>query len=91
MAEKTLNVYNLGSRGVDVDTDDVHVAVGAWRTAQNLEGSIEAEGTESVTTRKGLQKLNTVALGSGPVLGGIPIPAFEVGNGEASLLLGFGD
>lgn len=91
MANKVLNVYNLARLGVDVDSDDLHVATGAWRKAQNLERSAETSSGESVATRPGLRELNLSALGAGPVRGGIPLPAFEAGSGEATLLLGFGD
>lgn len=85
-----LNIYNLASLGVDVDTDNIHVPSGSWRKAQNLNRSPISETGESVVTRFGLAKLNGTAL-AGAVLGGIPIPAFEVGDGDPSLFIGFGD
>lgn len=91
MAEKTLRVYNLTEHGVDVDTDNLHVAVGAFRSAQNLHRSSTAMQTQSLVTRRGLTPLNTAALGTGPILGGIVLPVFEAGDGESTLLLGFGD
>lgn len=86
-----LNVYNLASIGVDVDTDNLHTATGGFRTAQNVSKNPSATEAESIIKRKGLRSLNSIALGSGAVLGGITIPAFESGSGEASLFLGFGD
>lgn len=91
MASKTLNIYNLGKIGVDVDTDNLHVPIGAFRSAQNLHRDLTLKTAESVTNRKGLRDLNTIAMGVGPVLGGIVIPAFEAGDGVATLFLGFGD
>lgn len=87
----TLKVYNLALIGVDTDSDNLHVPIGAWRRAQNIHRGPAAEQTGSVIVRKGLRNLNATALGAGPVLGGVAIPAFEAGDGEASLLLGFGD
>lgn len=91
MADKILNVYNLSSIGVDVDTDNLHVPTGAWRQAQNLHRNTISEQAQSVVSRPGLRSLNSIVMGSGPVLGGVTIPAFAAGNGEASLFLGFGD
>lgn len=91
MANKTLNVYNLTKIGVDVDTDNLHVPVGGWRQAQNFHPSPILEQAESIITRKGIRSLNAIAMGTGPVLGGVTIPAFESGDGEPTLLLGFGD
>lgn len=91
MSDKTLNVYNLARIGVDVDTDNIHVPLGAWRQAQNLHRNPISEQAESVVTRRGLTNLNDIALGAGPVLGGVVIPSFEAGDGVASLFLGFGD
>jgi hypothetical protein len=87
----TLRVYNLAKIGVDVDTDDLHAPTGAFRSAQNIHRSPILTQAESIITRKGLRNLNPVALGTGPVLGGVTIPAFEVGFGEATLFIGFGD
>lgn len=88
---KILRVYNLAKTGVDVDTDNVHVEVGAFRAAQNIHRNPTLTQAESIVTRKGLRNLNSIALGSGSVLGGITVPAFEAGSGIASLFLGFGD
>ena len=88
---KPLNVYNLAKIGVDVDTDNVHAPIGGWRQTQNLHRNPISQQAESVVSRKGLRDLNAIALGSGAVLGGIPIPAFEAGDGVASLFIGFGD
>lgn len=91
MRKSLLRVYNLSQLGVDVDTDNVHVSPGAFRAAQNIHRNPVLTQTESIVTRRGLRKLNTLTLGTGPVLGGITIPAFEAGDGVASLFLGFGD
>ena len=87
----SLRVYNLSEIGVDVDTDNVHAPVGGFRSAQNVHPNPIAEQAGSIISRKGLVNLNAIALGAGPVLGGIAIPAFEAGDGVATLLLGFGD
>ena len=86
---KTLRVYNISEAGVDVDTDNLHVSIGALRQAQNVHRNPLYAG--SIITRDGLRNLNSLVLGSGPVLGGVTIPAFESGSGDASLFLGFGD
>lgn len=86
-----LRLYNLTKIGVDVDTDNLRVLPGAWRQAQNLHPSSNLEGKESITNRDGLRNLNSVAMGSGPILGGVVIPAFLSGEGDATLFLGFGD
>lgn len=91
MAKNTLLVYNLSEFGVDVDSDNLHVPTGALRQAQNIHRDPTATQAGSIVTRKGMVKLNASALGSGSILGGIAIPAFEVGDGTATLLLGFGD
>lgn len=91
MAKNTLNVYNLAKIGVDVDTDNLHTAVGAFRQTQNMHRDPILEVAESIVNRKGLRNLNLIALGVGPVLGGIVIPAFESGAGEPTLFMGFGD
>lgn len=93
MARKSSNlrVYNLAKVGVDVDTDNIHVPVGAFRQAQNIHRNPISSQAESIVSRDGLRDLNALALGAGEVLGGVTIPAFEAGSGEASLFLGFGD
>lgn len=92
MARRSLlRVYNASQLGVDVDTDNIHVSPGAFREAQNIHRNPILTQTESIVTRRGLRKLNTIALGSGAIHGGITIPAFESGDGDASLFLGFGD
>lgn len=87
----TLRVYNLDQIGVDVDSDNLHCPTGGWRQAQNLVRVPISEQAGGVVTRKGLRNLNSIVLGAGPVMGGVAIPAFEAGAGEATLLLGFGD
>ena len=87
----TLRVYNLAQVGVDVDTDNLHTATGGFRQAQNIHRNPILSQAESIVSRSGLVDLNLVALGSGSVLGGVTIPAFEAGSGVATLLLGFGD
>lgn len=86
-----MNVYNLARIGVDVDTDNLHTPPGTFRQAQNIRPSPISISGESIITRNGLRHLNALALGSGPVLGGVTIPAFETGTGVATLFLGFGD
>lgn len=86
-----LRVYNLAQLGVDVDTDNLHAPTGAFRKAQNIHRNPILTQAESVVTREGLRDLNMLAMSTGPVLGGVVIPAFEAGSGEASLFLGFGD
>jgi hypothetical protein len=88
---KVLRVYTLAKFGVDVDTDNVHTNVGSFRQTQNIHCNPTSTQAESIITRKGLRNLNALALGAGAVLGGVTIPAFEAGSGEASLFLGFGD
>jgi hypothetical protein len=88
---KPLNVYNLANLGVDVDSDSVHAATGAFRQAQNIVRGPSTGQGESVVSRNGLRNFNSIALGAGPILGGVTIPAFESGTGDASLFLGFGD
>lgn len=86
-----INVYNLSRIGVDVDTDNLHVPLGAFRQAQNIHPTpIQTQG-ESIVSREGLRNLNAIALGSGAVLGGTSLPSFEVGAGVATLFIGFGD
>jgi len=86
-----LRVYNLAKVGVDVDTDNLHAPVGGFRQAQNIHRNPILTQAESIVSRKGLRSLNAIVLGSGPVLGGVVIPAFESGSGEATLFIGFGD
>ncbi len=88
---KPLNVYNLARIGVDVDTDNVHAPLGGFRQAQNIRSNDDATQAESIITRKGLRDLNAIALATGPVLGGITLPAFAVGTGVETLFIGFGD
>jgi hypothetical protein len=87
----TLRVYNLAEIGVDVDSDNLHAPTGGFRQAQNVHRNPISTQAGSIVTRKGLRDLNALALAAGPVLGGITIPAFEAGSGDASLFLGFGD
>lgn len=87
----TLNIYNLAQLGVDVDTDNVHAPQGAFRSAQNINRNPVSSQAESVVSRYGLRSLNAQAIGAGPILGGITIPAFESGFGVPTLFLGFGD
>lgn len=87
----TLRVYNLDQIGVDVDTDNLHAPTGGFRQTQNMHRNPTLTQAGSIITRDGLATLNAIALGTGPVLGGVTIPAFESGSGEPSLFLGFGD
>ena len=91
MARKTLSIYNLSRIGVDVDTDNLHAPAGGFRQAQNIHRNPISTQAESIVSRKGLRDLNAIAFTAGPVLGGITIPAFQAGDGVASLFLGFGD
>lgn len=86
-----LRVYNLDAIGVDVDTDNLHVPMGAFRQAQNIHPTPVSAQAASIVNRLGLRDFNAIALGVGPVLGGVVIPAFESGNGEPTMYLGFGD
>lgn len=86
-----LNVYNLAKIGVDIDTDNLHAPTGGFRQTQNINRNPILTQAESIVTRKGLRDLNALALGTGPVLGGVTIPAFVSGAGIPSLFLGFGD
>ena len=87
----TLKVYNIADIGVDIDSDNLHVPTGGFRQAKNIHRNPTSTQAGSIVSRKGLTDLNLIALGSGPVLGGVTIPAFEAGEGEATLLFGFGD
>lgn len=86
-----LKVYNLSAIGVDVDSDNMHAPTGGFRQAQNIVPGPATRQASSIVTRNGLAALTTDAMGTGAVLGGIPIPAFAAGNGIASLFIGFGD
>lgn len=88
---KTLRVYTLAKYGVDVDTDNLHTPTGTLRQAQNIHRDPVLTQGQSIVTRAGLRNLNSIALGTGPVLGGVTIPSFEVGTGEEILFIGFGD
>lgn len=88
---KTLNVYNLDAVGVDVDSDNLHAPTGGFRQAQNIHRNPIAFQAGSIVSRSGMVDFNQIVMGTGPVLGGVTIPAFEAGDGEATLLLGFGD
>lgn len=87
----TLRVYNLDKIGVDVDSDNLHAPLGGFRQAQNIHRNPISTQAGSIVSRKGLRDLNSLAMGTGPVLGGVTIPAFEAGNGVETLLIGFGD
>lgn len=89
--EKTLGLYNLAAFGVDVDSDNLHVQPGSFRTTQNLRRSFVSAQDGSVVSRFGLRSLNSVALGAGAILGGVAVPVFELGDGTETLLVGFGD
>lgn len=89
--DKVIAVYNLARIGVDVDTDNLHVPNGTFRQAQNIHRNPTSQTTESIISREGMRNLNQIALGLGAVLGGIAIPAFEVGDGVSYMFLGFGD
>lgn len=91
MGRNTFPVYNLDKIGVDVDSDNLHAPVGGFRQAQNINRNPTLTQAGSIVTRLGLRSLNASAMESGPVLGGVALPAFEAGDGEAILLLGFGD
>jgi hypothetical protein len=86
----TLRLYNLGTLGVNVDTDNLHVPAGSFRSAQNLRRASSDTAAESIINRSGLRNLNSVVM-SGSVLGGVVLPAFEAGSGESTMFLGFGD
>lgn len=87
----TLRAYNLSEVGVNVDADNLHVPMGAFRQAQNIHRTPSTEQGGSIISRRGLNAMTPSALSSGPIAGGVVVPAFEAGDGAASLLLGFGD
>ncbi len=72
MAEKPLNVYNMGVEGVNVDVDDDHLQDGELRAAQNLQID-PAGGLGGIRRRDGMTSFSTL---SGALTGmiGLPLP-----------------
>lgn len=91
MAEKSkvLAVYNLGKMGVILDSDDLHTPIGAFRRIQNLHRDPLGHA-EAIRTRPGLAPFNIIEL-EGSVLGGIPIPTFDLSTGVSTFFIGFGE
>jgi hypothetical protein len=56
-----INVYNLGTLGVDLVRSPLHIPDGAWRQAQNAEFP-DDEGEGGLKKRGSLTRLNTTAL-----------------------------
>lgn len=76
-----LNIYNLGSLGVNVDSSPIHTQDGELSTAQNaIKDPLGSAG--GIRKRPGLTKINASAAGSGTsVLGGTNFPQpFTVTN-----------
>ncbi len=68
----TLSLYNLGSLGVDVDKDALHLEDGELTKAQNASQD-PLGGSGGLRKRQGLTKFNAIA-GAGSVVGGMGVP-----------------
>lgn len=69
----SISVYNLGSKGVNVDKSPIHLEDGELIQAQNAVSDDNTAGEGGLVNRLGLTKHNTSA-GAGSVLGGIGVP-----------------
>lgn len=68
----TITLYDLGSKGVNVDKDEVHSDPTEYSSAQNVIRD-PLGVSEGITNRPGLVKFNSVA-SAGSLLGGIGVP-----------------
>lgn len=83
MAEKLI-VFNLGDKGVNVDSNPLQVDNAELRKAQNAIG----EGS-ALVNRPGLERFNTSAA-AGSVLGGIGVPLINLRTGARFFYMGRG-
>lgn len=79
MAAGKLTVLNLGTGGVDVDTDPLLMKDENLRQAQNLEHRAISGRKGAIGTRSGFAQFITQAL-AGAVLGGIEMPVAGTGG-----------
>ena len=83
-----LSLYNLGSRGVNVDSGPIHKEDGDFTKAQNAVSSpTGADG--GLINRPGLDRTNTTAA-AGAILGGIGVPLANGKTGTRLLYIGRG-
>ena len=82
-----LSLYNLGSRGVNVDSGPLHKEDGDFTKAQNAVSATTVEG--GLINRPGLDRTNTTAA-AGAILGGIGVPLPNGKSGTRLLYIGRG-
>lgn len=83
MAE--LILFGLGSKGVNVDQDSLHMENNALRKAQNAHPN-PLGAASGISNRPGLIKFS--AVGAGAILGGIGVPLTNKATGTSFFLLG---
>jgi hypothetical protein len=62
-----INVFNLGSVGVDIVSSPLHSADGSFVSAQNAESS-PTDQDESIQKRGGITRLSSGSMGSSVVM-----------------------
>jgi hypothetical protein len=88
MADQILDVWGLGTRGVNTDLSPLHLSDEHLRKAQNaISDPLGAE--MALTNRPGLTKFNANAA-AGPILGGIGVPLLNLHTGSRFFLIGRG-
>lgn len=85
---KTLKLYELAQKGVNVDASNLHMDNAEVRRAQNaIADPLGAKG--GIRNRPGLGKFNTVEA-AGAVLGGKEVPLENLLSGDSFLYIGRG-
>ena len=88
MADQILDIWGLGTRGVNVDLSPLHLDNEHLRKAQNAIS--DPLGTEiALTNRPGLIEFNDSAA-AGAILGGIGVPLLNTHTGSRFFLIGRG-
>lgn len=82
-----LVIFDLGSEGVNVDEDPLHLSDNELRKAQNAHPN-PAGAASGISARLGLVKFS--AIGAGAILGGIGVPLANLFTGASFLLIGRG-
>lgn len=88
MAFKSLNLFQLGQRGVNVVTAPTHLTPDELTSGQNVE-VLPATGEGAIDQRPGMSKVNAVALNSGAaVLAILDVPSKQLQDQTQTLWAG---
>jgi hypothetical protein len=83
-----LIVFDIGTKGVNVDTDPISLEDAELRKAQNIIAN-PLGVKEGITNRPGLIEFNSEAA-NGSILGGIGVPLLNLRRGTRFIYIGRG-